>query len=269
MINEFPQVVTIGGSDSDGSAGIQADLYTFFARKTHGMSILTAAVAGNSYGIHAAHALPLDFIDAQFKALNDDFELKAAKTGMLADATLIHNVAENLQRVNFGYLVVDPVISTKHGATLLELAAVDTLKAELLPLADVTTPNFYEAEILANMQITSPADQMRAAERIQQLGVKNVMVKGQHGIDANQEMVRDYVLLADGEGFWLEGKFVNTDHINGTGDTLSSIIVAELAKGNSVKAAIQLANQLTLAAITHEIEVGHKYGPINHWAVAD
>lgn len=269
MVNEFPQVVTIGGSDSDGSAGIQADLYTFFARKTHGMSILTAAVAGNSYGIHAAQSLPLDFIDAQFKALNDDFELKAAKTGMLADAKLIHNVAESLRQVNFGYLVVDPVISTKHGATLLELEAVATLKAELLPLADVATPNSYEAEILADMKIESSADQMRAAEKIQQLGVKNVIVKGRHGVDPDQVVVRDYVLLEDGEGFWLEGPFVNTDHINGTGDTLSSIIVAELAKGNSVKEAMKLAKQLTLSAITHEIEVGHKYGPINHWVVAD
>ncbi|MDR3190520.1 MAG: bifunctional hydroxymethylpyrimidine kinase/phosphomethylpyrimidine kinase [Lactobacillaceae bacterium] len=265
MTNEFPQVVTIAGTDSDGSAGVPADLISFFATGVHGMAILTAAVAGNSYGIHQAHHVPVGFINNQFDALASDFHIKAAKTGMLTDATVIHTVVENLKKVDFGYLVVDPVISTKHGAMLLELDAVDFLKRELIPIADVITPNFYEAEILADCKIMTASNQIAAARRIQQLGAKNVLIKGAHAVGSDQVEVKDYVLLEDGTGLWLSGTYVDTEHINGTGDTLSAIITAELAKGATVLAAIQRAKELTLAAIQNEIAVGHKFGPINHW----
>lgn len=128
MVNEFPQVLTIAGSDSDGSAGMQADLHTFFIRKTYGMSVLVAAVAGNSYGIHAAETLPLHFVDKQFEVLADDFKVRASKTGMLSDASLIEAVVKAYKQFDFGPLVVDPVITTKHGAQLLEAAAFEALK---------------------------------------------------------------------------------------------------------------------------------------------
>ena len=111
MVNEFPQVLTIAGSDSDGSAGMQADLHTFFIRKTYGMSVLVAAVAGNSYGIHAAETLPLHFVDKQFEVLADDFKVRASKTGMLSDASLIEAVVKAYKQFDFGPLVVDPVIT--------------------------------------------------------------------------------------------------------------------------------------------------------------
>ncbi|GKT03120.1 bifunctional hydroxymethylpyrimidine kinase/phosphomethylpyrimidine kinase [Furfurilactobacillus entadae] len=268
MANEFPQVVTIAGSDSDGSAGLQADLNTFFTRDVYGMSIVTACVAGNSYGIQAATAMPADFIDQQFTSLNDDFNLRAAKTGMLSDAALIKNVVANYKRVDFGPLVVDPVIVTKHGAMLLETDAFETLREELVPLAAVITPNFYEAEKLVEMSINSPEDMLTAANKLQALGAKNVMIKGQHN-DENQTEVRDLVLLESGEHFWLSAPYVHTDRVNGTGDSLSACITAELAKGQSVKDAITIAKHYVNTAIANEIAVGHKFGPINHWAYQD
>lgn len=137
MVNEYPQVMTIAGSDSDGSAGMQADMNTFLARKVYGTSILTAAVAGNSYGIHASHALPVDFIKAEFKAIADDFKILATKTGMLTDTKTIHSVIESYKKYDFGPLIVDPVIITKHGAMLLEQEAYETVRDELIPLATV------------------------------------------------------------------------------------------------------------------------------------
>jgi hydroxymethylpyrimidine/phosphomethylpyrimidine kinase len=264
MINDFPQVLTIAGSDSDGSAGMQADLHTFFMHHTYGASVITACVAGNSYGIHDSVSMPISFINQEFKDLADDFKIMASKTGMLADASLIKTVVENYHKYDFGPLVVDPVIVTKHGAMLLEQDAFDTLKQELIPLATVLTPNFYEAEKLAEMHIKSDSDIKLAATKLQALGAKNIIIKGKH-IAGETNQVKDYILLESGENFWITGPFYDTEHKNGTGDSLSAAITAEIAKGTPVKEAIQIADAYVDKAIKNEIAVGHKFGPINHW----
>lgn len=263
-MNTFPQVLTIAGSDSDGSAGAQADLKTFMARKTYGMSILTAAVAGNSYGISAMHILPVDFIDAQFKAIAEDFKVSAFKTGMLADTPTIESVVNNLNQVDFGFFVLDPVIITKHGAMLLEESAYQTLITKLFPLANLVTPNFYEAEKLADMKIKNDDDMITAAKKLQSLGVKNILLKGSHQ-DSTQQEVTDLLLLENGDITWLTEDYIRTDHVNGTGDTLAACIVSEIAKGKSIKESVQIAKKFTHEAIKKGIDVGHKFGPINHF----
>lgn len=268
LANEFPQACTIAGSDSDGSAGMQADLHTFFRRKVYGTAVMTAAVAGNSYGIHDSVTLPTTFIDQEFKDLADDYHVRASKTGMLADSELIRTVIKNYQAYEFGPLVVDPVITTKHGNMLLEQNAYKTLRDELIPLATVITPNFFEAQKLAEMPINTREDMATAAQKLRQLGAKNIVLKGSHH-DPNQKTVSDYVLLESGEAFWMTGKFFPTDRKNGTGDSLSACIAAELAKGNSVKDAAKIAKRFVDIAIENDIAVGHKFGPINHWAPAD
>ncbi len=264
MANEFPQAMVIGGSDSDGSAGIQADLHSFFMRGVYGTVALTAAVAGNSYGIHDSVTLPLPLIAKEFEVLADDLDIKATKTGMLADAALINTVADNLEKYDFGQLVLDPVIVTKHGALLLEAEAFNTLKERLIPLATVMTPNFYEAEHLTGRKLTTKDEIADAAKELQAHGAKNIMIKGERR--AEWDTVDDYVRLEDGTSFWLPAPFFETDRRNGTGDTVSAVIAAELAKGEPVEAAIRTARAFVSEAIMHPIAVGHKYGPINHWA---
>lgn len=265
MTNTYPQALTIAGSDSDGSAGMQADLHTFFACNVYGASVITACVAGNSYGIHASIPMPTDFIDQEFQDLADDYHIRAAKTGMLADSELINDVVRNYQQADFGPLVVDPVIMTKHGNQLLEESAFETLRTKLLPLATVLTPNFYEVEKIAEITIHSDADMVAATQKMQTMGAKNIIAKGSHAI-ANQTVVRDFVLLESGESFWLSQPYHDTDRVNGTGDSLSACITAELAKGTPMKQAIALAKAFVNTAIGNPIEVGHKFGPINHWA---
>ncbi|WP_268912390.1 bifunctional hydroxymethylpyrimidine kinase/phosphomethylpyrimidine kinase [Lentilactobacillus sp. SPB1-3] len=268
MIEQYPQALTIAGSDSDGSAGMQADLHTFFRRHVYGASVMTACVAGNSYGIHDAVNLPTSFIDNEFKALADDYQIKASKTGMLSDSELIMTVVKNYTQYDFGPLVVDPVITTKHGNVLLEESAYQTLRDKLIPLATVITPNFFEAQKLAEMQINDEADTKLAAKKLQQLGAKNVVLKGRHD-DNHQTEVADYVLLESGEDFFLLDKYHATNRVNGTGDSLSACIAAEIAKGTSIKEAIEIAKRFVNEAIESEIMVGHKFGPINHWAPKD
>jgi len=267
-LNEFVQVLTIAGSDSDGSAGAQADLKTFMARGVYGMSVLTAAVAGNSYGIHDSVNMPSSFIKNQIKDIKDDFKVSAFKTGMLSDSKIIHTVAEEIKDKPFGTFILDPVIITKHGAMLLESDAYQTLIDELFPLADLITPNFYEAKKLSGLELDNKQEIVKAAHKLRNLGPKNIMIKGEHSDDSIDE-VEDYVLLEDGQSFWISEPYVKTDHINGTGDTLSSCIVAEIAKGESMEDAIRTAKTFTYNAIKNEIDVGHKYGPINHFIKDD
>lgn len=264
MINNFPQVLTIAGSDCDGSAGMQADMNTFFARKVYGMSVMTACVAGNSYRIEDSVTLSPEFIKKQCEMLDKDFKIKATKTGMLADLITIKTVIEILKKYDFGTLIIDPVIITKHGNTLLEEEAYNELRTNLLPMADVITPNYYEAQKITEMELSSDNDVMRAAKTLQQMGTENIIIKGNHA--GQQKIVKDYVLLANGSDFWLEHPYVATEHINGTGDTLSACVVSEIAKGKSIEEAIRIADEYTYECIAHPIEVGHKYGPINHWA---
>lgn len=265
MINQQVQAVTIAGHDSDGSAGMPADLHAFFVDGVYGHGLLTAAVSGNSYGIDAAQVMPKDYIEQQFKTLSTDLKISAAKTGMLANDDVINVVADQYAKVDFGPLVVDPVIITKHGAMLLEQSAYELFRERIVPLATVITPNFYEAQKLTGLQLKDTQEMFDAAVKLHEMGAKNVVIKGEHN-DPTQKEVVDVVLLEDGSRFELTKPFFDTTHVNGTGDTFSAIIAAELAKGTDVKNAVIRAKDAVYAAISHPLEVGHKFGPINHWA---
>ncbi|WEV43752.1 bifunctional hydroxymethylpyrimidine kinase/phosphomethylpyrimidine kinase [Lactobacillus sp. ESL0684] len=257
--------LTIAGNDSDGSAGMSADLHSFYAREVYGMGLLTAAVAGNTTGIYAQEVLPIAFIQKQFEVLNADFTINALKTGMLANKAVISCVAKNLRNYHMGKIVIDPVIMTKHGDTLLDDDAYQTFLTELLPLADIITPNFYEQQRLTASTLGNKAAIKQGAIKLQKMGAKNVLMKGRHD-DTSQDTVTDIFLAADGQFYEFTKPFINTDRINGTGDTLSAVIAAELAKGSSMFNSVKIAKDFTYEAIAHPIAVGSKYGPINHLA---
>lgn len=137
MANEFPQTLTIAGTDSGGGAGIMADLKTMQACQVFGAAVVVAVTAQNTLGVQDFMALPQKLIDEQFASLAADLKIRACKTGMLADAAHVHGVVENLKKYDFGLLTVDPVMIAKGGAALLADDAVTTVRDELVPLADV------------------------------------------------------------------------------------------------------------------------------------
>lgn len=261
--NLTPQVVTIAGSDSGGGAGMQADLKTFQARQAFGLNIVIALTAQNTYGVQDSLPIPSSFIDAQFQSLAADFKIGAAKTGMLADSERVEAVVRNLQKVDFGPLIVDPVMVAKGGHHLLEAEAVQTIKEQLLPLATVMTPNLPEAEVLLETTIKTEQEMQTAAKKLQQLGTKNIIMKGGH---STNQQAADYVLMEDGSSFWLSAPRIVTKNTHGTGDTFSACIAAELAKGTPLEAAIVIGKQFIQGAISQAISVGHGHGPTNHWA---
>ncbi|AST84462.1 bifunctional hydroxymethylpyrimidine kinase/phosphomethylpyrimidine kinase [Latilactobacillus sakei] len=263
-MNNFPQALTIAGSDSGGGAGMQADIKTIQERDVFATNVVVAITAQNTIGVQDSFPLPLELVTKQFESLAADFKIRACKTGMLADAEHVAVVAQNLRRFDFGPLTLDPVMIAKGGASLLADSAIDTLRSELLPLATVLTPNLPEAEVLTGQKIQTTADFKTAATQLQKMGAKNIIIKGGH-LD-NSDQACDYVLYADGSDDWLNTPRIATVRTHGTGDTFSACLTAELAKQVPLKKAIQISKAFIQAAIANPIAVGHGHGPTNHWA---
>lgn len=258
------QALTIAGYDSNGTAGLTADLHSFYADNVYGHGVLTGVVAENATQITASQTMPASFVEEEFKDLAE-FHITAAKTGMLANQAIIQTVVKNYSAQHFGPLVVDPVIITKRQDRLLSDDAFADFRNQLIPLATVLTPNFAEAEELLGHPLSNQQDVRKAAHQLQQMGAKNVVIKGQHLADQT-EPIHNYVLLENGHDFWINNKFVKTTKLNGAGDSFSAIITAELAKGTSVGNAIKRANNFVDVAIHHPLAIGQNFGPINHWA---
>lgn len=258
------QVLTIAGSDSGGGAGIQADIKTFQERDVFGMSVLTAITAQNTQGVQDVHAIPLEKVQAQLDSIFVDFDVAAIKTGMLVNGEYMKLIAQELKKHTEIPLIIDPVMIAKGGHPLMEESAVEIMKNELLPLAEVITPNIPEAEALTDLEIKNQSDMEKAAKKLQDLGSKHVIIKGGHALEDNE--ASDLLVLDTGEVVWLSAERVDTKDTHGTGCTYSACITAEIAKGQPVKEAVQIGKDFIHAAISYGIGVGNGHGPTNHWA---
>lgn len=252
--------LTIAGSDSSGGAGIQADLKTFAAHGVFGLSAITAVTAQNTTGVTDVAIMPPALVTAQIDAVISDLGADAVKTGMLGNAAVTAAVADAIERLALRRLVVDPVMVATSGARLLDEAAVHTVRARLLPLAMLITPNVAEAEILTGLRIVTAADLAIAARRLVELGARAALVKGGHlegpAIDAFWDGSRALELVAER----LPGR--NT---HGTGCTLSAAITARLALGDDLPDAVQRAKEYVTKAIAQAPSLGHGHGPVQHF----
>lgn len=261
----LPVCLTIAGSDSGGGAGIQADLKTFQANSVFGISVLTAVTAQNTRGVVQTENLSLSIIRAQLQAVFDDFPIAATKTGMLSNPEIVTEVARFLaESERRPPLVVDPVMTSKSGHTLLAPEAIEAMRDRLLPLAALVTPNRLEAELLSGVPLTSPAEIDAAAARILKLGPKAVLIKGGHfegreAIDllygpGSLSAVRSY-----------RAPRIETSHTHGTGCTFSAAICAFLARGEALPEAIARAKRYVTEAIRHGLAIGQGQGPTHHF----
>ncbi len=255
------RALTIAGSDSGGGAGIQADLKTFAALQVFGASALTSITAQNTLGVTMIQDLNLEIILAQIDAVFEDIGVDALKTGMLNSKDIIETVAKGIK--NRGVpAVVDPVMVAASGARLQREDAIDALLKKLLPIATVVTPNLHEAEIIAGMKIANLEDMKKAAKKIHSAGPKNVLVKGGH---LEGEVVTDVFYDGD-ELTLLKSPRIRTRNLHGTGCTLSSAITAYLARGYSVRGAVELGRQFMQKAIMFGFTLGRGSGPVNPMA---
>jgi hydroxymethylpyrimidine/phosphomethylpyrimidine kinase len=244
-------VLTIAGADSGGGAGIQADLKTIAAHGLHGLSALAALTAQHTRGVTAVHVPDTGFLRAQIDACFDDFAIVAVKLGMLANAEVIHAVADALEAHRPAHLVLDPVMVASSGARLLEPAALDALRQRLLPMATLLTPNIPEAELLLGHSIDDDSADP-ALDALRDIGARAVLLKGGHlaGTPAMIDRLHDghTTHRFDHPRLDIEG--------HGTGCTLASAIAARLALGDSLPQACAAATDYVHGALVHAYRPG-------------
>ena len=222
-------------------------------------SCVTALTAQNTTGVTGIFDTTPEFLSLQIDAVFTDIRPDAVKIGMVSSKDLIHVIAGKLKEYDAENIVVDPVMVATSGAKLIADDAIEALKAELLPLAAVITPNIPEAEILSGMTITSEDDMVEAAKKICADFGCNVLCKGGHSVnDAND------VLVEGDKVTWFYGKRIDNPNTHGTGCTLSSAIAANLAKGYTLPEAVEKAKKYISGALAAMLDLGKGSGPMNH-----
>ena len=251
--------LSIAGSDSSGGAGIQADMKTMSAHGVYAMTAITALTAQNTTGVTGILEVTPEFLSMQLDAVFTDIFPDAVKIGMVSSAALIRVIARKLTDYRARHIVVDPVMVATSGSKLIQDEAIDTLKHELLPLAELVTPNIPEAEILSGMEIRCPQDMEQAARAISETYHCAVLLKGGHDLnDAND------LLYKDGASTWFHGKRIDNPNTHGTGCTLSSAIASNLACGMELEDAVRSAKAYISGALAAMLNLGKGRGPMNH-----
>jgi len=257
-----PVALTIAGSDPSGGAGIQADLKTFHQFGVYGEAVITLITVQNTVRVERVECLPPELIAEQIQAVVEDIRPRAAKTGALGNLANVLLVASAAEEFDFP-LVVDPVLISKHGTSLLDPDAIDAVASRLIPRAFLLTPNLAEAGALTGAEIEDIAGMRKAAKRLSEMGAKAVLVKGGHLKDSATD-----ILYSEGRWIELPAPRVKTRHTHGTGCTYSAAITAGLARGSSLEEAVAAAKAFITEAIRSNPGLGHGSGPVNHHALA-
>ena len=252
--------MSIAGSDSGGGAGIQADLRAFHAFGVHGTTAITALTAQSPAGVTGVVEVSPEFVVLQARTVAKAFPVTAIKTGMLASRKLVSAVAVLLGELRAGAasprVVVDPVMAATSGARLLHPDARRAIMDELLPQADLLTPNLPEAAELLGLDPRGASawtrdDQQAAARELLDFGPRAVLVKGGHGTG---DVAAD-VLATDDGITWLEAPRVRVASTHGTGCTLSAAIAAGLALGWDLGDAVRQAKIFLTEALVRGLDV--------------
>lgn len=263
--SKTPITLTIAGSDSGGGAGIQADIKAISATGSYACSVITALTAQNTQGVSGILGIDPSFVEQQLDAVFSDLDIQAVKIGMLSDSRIIKAVANKLQQYQPKFLVIDPVMVATSGDLLLEQTAISTLQSELIPLADIITPNLPEAAALLGCPIPTSEDEMETLiDALRLLGAKSVLLKGGH---LEQAASCTDLLILPNEVIRLSTPRIATRNTHGTGCTLSAAIASFLAQGYPLPIAVKFAKQYITDALRHadDLKIGSGHGPVHHF----
>ncbi|MBK8800905.1 MAG: bifunctional hydroxymethylpyrimidine kinase/phosphomethylpyrimidine kinase [Fibrobacteres bacterium] len=248
----MPVCLTIAGSDPSGGAGIQADLRTFQTFGVHGAAAISLVTFQNSLGVHGLEVLTASWVAAQARAVLDDLPVAAVKTGALGNAQVLGAVADVLAGRNLP-LVVDPVIASKGGRTLLSPTAIDAAWTRLFPMATLLTPNLDEISLLLDRPIATLGHMREAAEELWYRSKAGaVLVKGGH---MEGDLAIDVLCDEQGLREWIFPR-VDTVHTRGTGCTYASAIAAGLSQGRALREAVDQARTWLQTALENAFALG-------------
>lgn len=255
------RVLIIAGSDSGGGAGMQADIKTCAAFGVYSASAITAITAQNTLGVQKVEAISAPMVSEQIRSVLVDIGADVIKIGMLANADIVHSVADIISELApETTIVLDPVLAATSGDELLEGQAVAALKDRLLPLADMVTPNTQEAEILTGIAIEDVESMIAAGEMLLKMGAYSALMKGGH---LKGKSVVDVFVTDEGSQI-MSAPRLYSRHTHGTGCTLASAVAASLALGMPMDVAVQDAREFVFEAIRTAPKLGKGNGPLNH-----
>ncbi len=263
-MKKYVRLLTIAGSDSGGGAGIQADLKTFSALGSYGMSVIAALTAQNTVGVTGIYPVTPEFVKQQIDAVLSDIGADAIKIGMLSSPDIIKTVASSLKEYKITKIVLDPVMVAKSGDKLLQDNAIEALIKYLLPLALIITPNLSEAQVLTKIKITNRDQMLEAGKKLLSYGCQNIILKGSFYKD---DLLPDLFLTNHEEVLWLESERIDTINNHGTGCTLSSAIASYLGQNYPILEAVKKAKIYITEAIADGsyYRLGKGKSPVNHF----
>ena len=251
--------LTIAGSDCSGGAGVQADIKTMEANGVYAMSVISVLTAQNTLGVQKLFPVSAECITAQIDSVFADIFPDAVKIGMPGTTELIQIIAERLRHYQAKHIVVDPVMLSSSGNTLVDEKAAEMMKKELFPLAEVLTPNIPEAEVLTGKKIQTREEMEQAAEQLSREYGTAIVLKGGHAkTDAND------LLYENGKSIWIEGEQMVNPNTHGTGCTFSSAIAAGLAEDWDLETSVRRAKAYMQRAIGAGLDLGQGNGPLEH-----
>ena len=262
-------VASIAGTDPSGGAGIQADIKAISATGSYAASIMTVLVAQNTVSVTAIQEIPLAFIQQQIDAVFTDLSIGAVKLGMLYHEDIIHLVAANLKKYQPPFVVLDPVMISQTGHTLLKPQAIQALVDNLFPLATLITPNIPEAEAILKLNINNERSMQNAALLLAKRYNVSVLLKGGHLTTSHSPDI--FYDVSQQQLHRFDTPRINTKNTHGTGCTLSAAIASYLAQGENLTHAITQAKQYLTQCISaaKDLKLGHGQGPVNHFYFLD
>ncbi len=255
------KILTIAGSDPSGGAGIQADIKTISALGGYAMAAITTLTVQNTCQVFEVHPVEANLVQAQIEAVLEDITPDAIKVGMMGSADITAGLARIFSDHRDIPLILDPVILSTSGHSLLAKKAIEILISEIFPLVNLLTPNLEEAAKLCAMdEITTLADMKLAGETLRALGPQAVLVKGGH---LSGEVVTD--VLVTGQGIYeFSSPRISSKNTHGTGCTLASAIATGIGQGLKLRDAVTRAHNYVHQAILEAPGYGHGKGPLNH-----
>lgn len=253
-------VLTIAGSDCSGGAGIQADIKSISANGAYAMSVITALTAQNTLGVSEIIEVAPKFVEKQIEMVFEDIFPDAVKIGMVSSWENVEAIYDRLTFYKAKNIVLDPVMVSTSGADLINNNTIKILEEKLIPISELITPNFSEAEILSEVSIKNNDDMQKAAEILFKKYNVNVLLKGGHSDKNSNDLFYGKTKIR-----WFTSKKIDNPNTHGTGCTLSSAIAANLAKGKDIEKSIELSKKYITGAIKSGLNLGSGRGPLNHF----
>lgn len=245
QFNTDMNILSIGGSDPSSGAGIQSDIKTFSNHDVYGFTVVTVITSQNTRKVTSVEPVSAKSLITQIDSILSDFHIDAIKIGMVYDSQVIKIIHSKLRNIRVP-IVVDPIIKSTTGAILLKKSALRDYKKMVVPLADIITPNKFEAKALSGISNTK-----KSAKKIQSMGAKCVIITG---ATSSNGKISDFVLEESRE-YVISGKKIPIKN-HGSGCNYSASIAVSLAKGNTMYNAVKTAKDYVYQSISNSKKIG-------------